>query len=68
MKEALKAAGKKEADDRNADKLAASSMSSGTSTSASDEKTMTTEERIKHSMLNARGVGKSFAKMGRTFK
>ncbi len=68
VKEALKAAGKKEADDRNADKLAASSMSSGTSTSASDEKDMTTEERIKHSMLNARGVGKSFAKMGRTFK
>lgn len=62
---ALKEAGKLEANDKNAEKLAASSMSSGTSTSASDEKSMTAEERIKHSMLNARGVGKSFAKLGK---
>ncbi len=65
VRAALKEAGKKEANDKNADKLAASSMSSGTSTSASDEKTMTAEERIKYSMLNAKGVGKSFAKMGK---
>ena len=63
--EALKKAGKLEADDRNAEKLAASSMSSGTSTSASDEKTETATDRIKSAMLNARGTGKSFAKMGR---
>jgi hypothetical protein len=62
---ALKEAGRKEANDKNAEKLAASSMSSGTSTGSSDEKSMTSEERIKHSMLNARGTGKSFAKLGR---
>jgi hypothetical protein len=62
---ALKEAGRKEADERNAEKLAASSMSSRTSTSSSDEKSMTSEERIKNAMLNARGVGKSFAKLGR---
>ncbi len=65
VKDALKEAGRKEANDKNAETLAASSMSSGTSTSASDEKAMTSEERIKHSMLNAHGVGKSFAKIGK---
>ncbi len=63
--DALKAAGKKEANDKNADALAVSAMSSGTSTTSTDEKSMTAEERIKHSMLNVQGTGKSFAKMGR---
>jgi hypothetical protein len=62
---ALKEAGKREANDKNAEKLAASSMSSGTSTGSSDEKSLTSEERIKAAMLNARGVGKSFAKLGK---
>jgi hypothetical protein len=62
---ALKEAGVKEANERNADKLAASAMSSGTSTSSSDEKSMSSEERIKAAMLNARGTGKSFAKLGK---
>ena len=62
VQEAVKEAGKKEERERAGAALAAS-VSSGTSTSTSSEdRKLTAEETVKQRMLNARGVGKSFAK------
>ena len=62
VQEAVKEAGKKEERERAGAALAAS-VSSGTSTSTSGEdRKQTSEEAVKQRMLNARGVGKSFAK------